>query len=405
MRRRKLINILVVGIALTVAVQSIPATAVTTNIGVGPGSPGQHVIASPKNLVPLSSLNISDKEYSDIKITNSEDRNLQFNSVAENGEIYDTEDHSIDEVVKKWNEINPSHITNATVYSETPSIQGDYSHGEVDKSYLNYCDNYLNFIRYLTYLPKIKLDDNLNLTEQYGAVLLGKVNILSHSNDKPSDMSDEFYDTALNATMSSNLSSGSSIINGINGWVDDTYNVSGYGSIGHRLALLDSNLEYTGFGSYGEYSLAYVRTNTYSNNDKSDRAIFRNNPSPRYKSWPSKGAFPSSLINTDTIWSIQLNDYDYNNSSANKEELAMANASVKITRLSDGRTWDLPRVDYFNRSKNGFNQNGAVEFHIASNDLGASSYTGKYKVELNNVKKRNGKFENITYTIDFFDLK
>lgn len=377
MIKDKLKYIITTSLVILCAMQTVMAMAVTTGVG-GPGSEGQ-VMLTGKKYIPYSEnkeLDLNDDAYSEIKIINSEFKTLKANAVSkEVGIVYDTEEHSIDDVMKKWKEIN------------------------VNNFGLNYYADYVNFSRYLSDLPKVKMDSELNLKAQDGAVLLDKSGEFSHYPKKPNGMSDEFYKTALSATSSSNLS-GQGGVDGIKACLDDTNNALGYGNLGHRMALLTSDLEYIGFGEGKMGSLQYVDTTDHYDGDEN---IFHNNPRPRYICWPSKGAFPSNLIGKSTIWSISLNHYDYNNTSSNKDELAMANASVKITRLSDNKVWNLPKVDHLDISQSGFEHQGYVELHIAPNDLGASNYTGKYKVELNNVKNRNGKFENISYTIDFFD--
>ena len=379
-------------IILGTTIISMLKTTVTFSV------PKGRVIPAPQDLVPPTSLSIDSKEYSNIKIIESEEGTLVRNATIENGILYDTKEHSVKDVVEQWNQIRKADKKSG-IYSQYPSSQkGIYTAGKVKEDYLNECLDYLNFCRYLAYLPEVKLDENLNTISQYGAVLIAKQG-LSHTNPKPDDMSEEFYNTALNSTISSNIffnSSSSSIINGISGCLDDSSNIVGYGNIGHRNHLLSSDLEYTGFGSCGSYSLQYVNNNVDYINEGS-KTTYNHNPSPEYICWPAKGAFPKDFINTDTLWSVDLNYYKYTDNSTD-------NINIKVTRLSDNKVWDIPRVVKNERNITGFTADRSIEFHIASKDLGQGGYFGKYKVEISNIKKADGSTEDIVYTVNFFDL-
>ena len=123
----------------------------------------------------------------------------------------------------------------------------------------------INFYRWLVGLNDVNINYNKMDRNQKGAVVLSKNNVLTHDPEKPSDMSQEFYDEAKAGCSygiergdlySGNCSMDYSYMpNVIDGYVSDLYNIStGGGAVGHRMSILTPNAYAVSFGKCSVYS-------------------------------------------------------------------------------------------------------------------------------------------------------
>lgn len=297
--------------------------------------------------------------------------------------------HSISEVVNKWQQLKPK-FNDANIFEEEPSIKAPYKAGKVKNEYLNDTLNYLNFARYLAYLNPVKLDSNLNMQAQYGAVLTTANNKMEHTNpSKPVDMKNNFFEVGRISTSSSNLCGGK-VFESLEHCLNDNNNLMGSDNIGHREWLLDPKVTTIGFGTTSSYSTQNL---PFANFDK-------NVDKPDYIAWPSEGAFPNDFINRFARWSLNLNKDVYDIES---------DISVEVTRLCDNKKWNLNQVDKFSGYNSGFkilsnnsygfgSESYTIIFHIGKNDLPVENYLGKYKVKISGLNKE------IEYITNFFDL-
>lgn len=297
--------------------------------------------------------------------------------------------HSINEVINKWNTLKPT-FNGTNIFDVQPNLKAPYAPGKVNSSYLNDTLNNLNFARYLADLEPVQLDEDLTNKAQYGALLTTLNNELVHvMTNHPSDMSNSIYKQGEKATSTSNLCGGK-VLGSILECLNDNNNLMGYDNIGHREWLLDPEVTKIGFGTTSNYSVQCLPFDDFDTSANK----------PDYLAWPSKGAFPNSFIRRQAVWSIGLNKdvYKINN-----------NVKIKLTRLQDGKVWNLNKVNSFSKDTTGFeilsdNQYGfgrnyhTIIFRIGDGDLSVGKYLGSYQVEISGLNK------DLKYTTNFFDL-
>ena len=317
--------------------------------------------------------------------------------------------HSIEDIVAKWKELRPTH--QGTALLEEPSINAPYTSGKLNTSFLEDGLKYLNFCRYLAYLPEVYLDESLNQKGQHGAVLLA-ASEYSHHPPKPTDMSDSFYEIAHSSTSSSNIASGCKTLpSAIQSCMDD--NSTNIDRVGHRRWLLNPTLHNIGFGyarkevnSLYDY---YITTQVFDQSGKNN--FFQ------YISWPSNGYFPNNFFKTNVPWSITLNSAIYQTPDIEK-------VNVTITRPSDGSVWNISKKDkhttlsnsnlsYFNVETSGYGISNCIIFYPGLENFDREKYTEPYTVKVTGIQYKHGinpanmGLSNepfIEYTVNFFDL-
>jgi len=194
------------------------------------------------------------------------------------------------------------------VYVEEPMASAPYAAGALSEDAVSAALSQANFIRYLAGLEPLQADDSLNEQAQHGAVLMAANSSLSHSPEKPADMSADFYEKAAAAAASSNLISFNwfeeEILSGalLEFALDD--GEMNRHILGHRRWLLYPDMKYTGFGLAQDaegrsYAAMYV--------------MDESNPDADYDmiAWPSAGAFPAEYMSVEMPWSLSLNPEKY----------------------------------------------------------------------------------------------
>jgi len=238
------------------------------------------------------------------------------------------------EIAATWERLKPVHTGGA--YSVPPSTKSPYATGTVAPGLLKDGLNAVNFVRYLAGLPSdVVLDSTMNSNAQHGAVLLAASNF-SHTPRKPADMSQTFYDKALESTKKSNIGTGYKALSVFQqSCVADSTTASNLLAVGHRRWLLNPPLKKTGMGYAEGKTTTYVLDK--SRTETIDYSAI---------TWPAAGAFPVEFFTPQTPWSITLNPAKYDwNATGHK---------VTLRRLSDGKTWsfDASQTDtarqYFN---------------------------------------------------------
>ncbi|MBQ9608940.1 MAG: Ig-like domain-containing protein, partial [Lachnospiraceae bacterium] len=292
-------------------------------------------------------------------------------------------------------------------FTVEPSSVSPYSTGTLDSTFLKSGEAYLNYNRYIAGLGSVTLDSSLNTNAQYGAVLLAAVDELTHTPAQPSDMSDDFYNLGYSATTSSNISlrygfGGNRvdmIRSSIIGCMADNNSQGNLETMGHRRWFLNPSLGKIGFGCADS-----VSDRTFIVNKVFDRSATVSDYN--FISWPASGNFPSELAATNTPWSITLNPNIVDSST-------LSDANIVITRVSDGKTWTINKsnelsdvttgtVTYFKVNTDGYGINNCIIFNIGTENLGADSYLGKYKVKVTGLKDKSAKDIILDYETNFF---
>jgi uncharacterized protein YkwD len=289
-------------------------------------------------------------------------------------------------------------------YQENPRYTGgDYYQGVANRAYLEKACSYLNYIRYVAGLPSVTLDDDANVSAQYGATLLAANNTLTHYPSKPTDMSDDFYSKGYAATTSSNIgyaSWGADLLTHISGCMSDSSG-SNKACLGHRRWLLNPSMSLVGFGIADKYSL----TKVFNFSSSSSASVDYN-----FVSWPNSGNCPDNLFSASDPWSITLNPSKYQISSSADE------VEVTIKRASDGASWTLNSSTNTDSStslgkpiflinRDGYGVSNCIIFTPGTESLGNDALSGVYNVTLTGIKDKSGNAVTISYTVDFFNIE
>lgn len=282
---------------------------------------------------------------------------------------------------------------NGNIFSQKPIISSN-SIGKLEDSLLNDGLSRTNLIRFLAGLPNdIELDNSLNNQAQHGAMILAKLNTLTHNPQKPADMDDKFYNTSLTACKTSNLivSSNYSLSESVNSYIFDS-DENNIKTLGHRRWILNPPLKKVGFGLVKNDSRFFSAMSIMDTSRKPDFDY-------DFISWPSKDLFPSSFITGNTAWSVSINPKIYNSRLTDSIE-------VKLTRKTDNKIWLFSKIN-LNYSQNFMTidkQGFGVPFCIIFRPSDIKLYqTGEiFEVSINNIYKKSGEKTSINYLVEFF---
>ena len=186
----------------------------------------------------------------------------------------------------------PGHY-DGPLFDQTPSCQAPYSAGMVTSAALQAATARLNALRRIAGLSAVTLDAGLCSSAQYGAVIQAARGSLSHTPAAPAGMSIDFYQKACAASSSSNLAAGYSLVEAVDGLMEDS-SPSNIQALGHRRWQLSPLLGKVGFG-YAESSTRY---RCYM-----AEKVFDTSAAPGsydFISWPASGNFPTQLMQQRT---------------------------------------------------------------------------------------------------------
>ncbi len=287
----------------------------------------------------------------------------------------------------------------ADTFVETPSVVAPYKAGKVATKVLQDTTNRLNALRALAGLPAVTLNSAWCENAQYGAVLLA-ASAFSHFPAQPADMDKDFYDQGLDATSSSNIAAGRSLIYTPDAFMDDS-DPSNIAVLGHRRWQLNPTLGKVGFGYVFKrndpklyYSYAVEKVIDFSGKGCDYEFI----------AWPASGNFPATdsgkaIFGTGTAWSITLNPDQYST-----RNLASQNITVTLVRESDGKTWTFSNSQkdgFFNVDTDNYGVSNCIVFR--PNNVG-STYSGLYTVRVSGLTDTRGNpVTDFAYQVNFFD--
>ena len=279
------------------------------------------------------------------------------------------------------------------IFEEEPHTSVPYAPGRVTDEFLDAATGYLNALRRIAGVPPVEWDRALCDNAQYGAVLL-TVSEFSHTPSQPADMSDEFYQEALFATSSSNISGGRepvefihSLMSDTDGMTIDPNAMTNLRTVGHRRWQLNPFMGKVGFG-YATSNQGYRRYATEKVFDQSGEGCTFD-----FVSWPSSGYFPKDLFGRAVPWSVTVNTSEYGIPS-------YENVTVKLTRVSDGKKWEFSKEDtdvfgdFFTVNLDGYGIPNCIIFRPGEFD---GTYEGWYQVEISGLDKP------LCFEVQFFD--
>lgn len=218
---------------------------------------------------------------------------------------HEAQKHSKEDIIGKYKTAKSAFNYKTGVFELEPNYaSAPYVAGSLKAGVKQDTLNQLNFYRWLTGLNEVSINTQYMDRSQKGAVILARLNELTHWPSKPSDMDDKWYNEAyagVNAgyDYSGNVSYGVRMDKSPLEFILDTNNVEK--NVGHRSSMLDPRSNKTSFGYCNNYAAIsmYTTSEDLGNDDI-------------WYSWPSPGYFPIENMDISMMWSIQLdNDYSF----------------------------------------------------------------------------------------------
>jgi uncharacterized protein YkwD len=302
----------------------------------------------------------------------------------------DTSQRAASQIQARWQQLKP--VYSGSPYAVTPHWSAPYSAGALSAGFLQDGVNSINYARFLAGLPDdVTLDATNNDKAQHGAVLLA-AGTFAHSQPKPADMDQAFFDMANAATSSSNIGWGYGDLANFNfGCVDDgdTGNID---RVGHRRWILNPPLLKTGMG------FANARSDTYVFDWSRVSAV-------SYDSikWPCAGPFPAEMIDASVPWSVTLNPSLYSYAAGT------AGHTVTLRRARDGKVWTFTSADtnksgeYFNFETGGYGVANCFIFRPDPASVGSYAVGDVFDVTISGgiTRKADGSPATVSYSTQF----
>lgn len=244
----------------------------------------------------------------------------------------------------KDNFIQKVHYTES-IYEVEPDLK-NYTPGVITENSLDDGLRAINYGRYLAGIPyDVKLDEALNESAQYGALVLAINDELLHAPENKYNIPEDIFNKGYSATTSSNLyhSTNEAYLTyyGNLAYFDDS-GKSNIAHVGHRRWVLNPNMQYTGIGAVGQYSVTKAFDETRS-------PVI----DPEYVAFP-QGLFPedasSQMFDTRTAWSFTIAS-ELKNAKyyiTNEEDV-----KVTLTRENDNKTWEFTKENTSSVDKSG----------------------------------------------------
>ena len=304
--------------------------------------------------------------------------------------------------------ITASSVVADDVYDSVPTFSPYYA-GKIKSSVLNEALEELNYIRGLIGVPNnVTLNDDYTNKAQHGAVLLDAIDTLTHTPNKPSDMSESFYELGYAGTSNGNaFLAGGWIQNGVKipdislskstkSYMDDS-DASNIARLGHRRWLMNPRMKQTGFGMSTRrgYEVTYV-IEEYPENYDEFQTWLKWPISDEFITWPTcKNPHPLAYFASETAWCVVLNNEIFDTTSA-------SSVNVTLTRLSDNKTWNFSS-SYSDGDFYVAENNVAYDECIIFRPNNISSYNNgeQWRVNVSGLTRKNGGSGNLSYTVNF----
>jgi hypothetical protein len=291
------------------------------------------------------------------------------------------------QVREMWSTLYPNELTPPKFLAD-PSAAAPYKAGRVAPESLEEALKVAKLYRYLSGVPwqHLRLDAKDTEVAQYGAVLLQKLGMLTHTPAKPADMDDAFFKRAYAGCNESNIHRGqTSLVSAVRGFMDDS-DGRNIALVGHRRWILKPGLKQVGFGHSGGFSTMHV-------NDKS-----RDVPNFEFVAFPGEGYYPLQLVEKHYAWSAHFHQAKLLLPPQGADAI-----KVKVTRLDEhfqpgGDPAEARIINAFPDQDQGWN---TVVFSLELKKVEA----GRYWVELAGLRNPRGAAPVFGYLVELVDMK
>jgi hypothetical protein len=308
----------------------------------------------------------------------------------------------LEEIRLKWEQYKPKPVKD--IFSRVPRYANPYDSGVVTAAFLENGLNMTRFVRYLAGLSEdVVLDAKFIDQAQHAAVLLARLNTITHNPSKPADMAADFFSKGRIGAGSSNLHMSWGTVHTLEeavlGFCDDS-DPSNISRLGHRRWVLDPALKKTGFG-YAETSRngssSFIAMQVL---DKG--APFQPDSPVDHIAWPNAGYFPSDVFSNGQAWSVSLNPRLYT--------VARCQPRVTLTKVTEDGTADQKWIfskpvnlqdRYFQIDRNNYGLGYCIIFRPDN----PGSFTGaRFTVKIEGLINKQGDPVTLEYEVIFFTL-
>ena len=266
----------------------------------------------------------------------------------------------------------------STYYTVMSSTVSPYEPGRLTDDTLLVMHNMTDYYRWLVGVEPLKETCVQSDDLQAGALVRNfDFNHQVSKSKKPADMSDALWDQGANVRHNI-LAWGYTPEGSICGWMNEGYTTrGGWGTLGHRYALIDSEVSGVQFGYSGVIGIGV------------DTAYTNPFPEDGFFAFPSPGYMPDDLIYPgESAWSL-----DFNSDLITVED--QNSIQVNITNTETGSSVVRSTIDDTLRA-----DSSSIRFAQPDPDL--SSYSGSYRVEITGLKETaSGNPAKIVYTVSF----
>jgi hypothetical protein len=229
----------------------------------------------------------------------------------------------------------------------------------------------LKAYRYLCDVPydDLTLDDEYNKFALAGAKLCEKIGRIEHTPANPG-LPKEEYDVGFTGTSHGNLASGQlSLMQAVDLWMNDS-DKSNRERCGHRRWCLNPEMQKTGFGKSGKFSVMYSMDN------KREKV-----PDYDFVSFPPRGYLPASFFKAAFMWSVSINLQKYTAAGEGTK------VNVYLADKDYNKTGKPLELSYFKIDNGGFGSPSCIIFQPKV----GSALAPRYWVEVEGVQTRDGK--------------
>ncbi|MCQ2437472.1 MAG: Ig-like domain-containing protein [Clostridia bacterium] len=288
-----------------------------------------------------------------------------------------------------------SDVSRESPYLKQPDPVPPCDVGALTEQALDDALNYLNFIRSVAGLEPVHRSILADLRCQHGAVLLAANDRVEHDAPKPEGLSDDFYLTAHEATLTSNIARfnwmrPTILRESIAFYVRDDGD-NNLSTLGHRRWVLNPLMTETGFGlanslSGMSYTAMYAHDMGNANCDWETVC------------WPAPGAFPVEFMQSDLAWSVTVNPELY----------TVSDLSVILTcELRDGTTltYTFPaEKDYLTVNTDAYGAGPCIIFRPDPESVRVYEQNQVWTVEIRGLTDANGSPAPLVYSVEMTSL-
>ena len=288
----------------------------------------------------------------------------------------------LDAVLKAWRALSPAK-REKPVFVEEPHVGAPYVAGRVAPADLEAALKYTMLYRFCCGLQwqNTTLDPVMCDKDQHAAVLLAKIQHLTHTPEKPDDMDDAFFKLAYAGCHESNLHQGQgSIFDAIDGFMDDS-DAGNVEKLGHRQWVMSPSLPRVGFGYCDGWCPMHVLSGGGA-------------PGFNFVAYPGEGYFPRSMVHDGAAWSVHL--------SRDKVRTGGTSAlAVQVTKLDEHfATVDTTAGEIVSVQDNP----GAGWTMIVFRHKLKSVEAARYQVQVAGVRTQTGQSVPVSYLVDLREM-